>query len=421
MTKTDNIRQIFNLSLDKYGISDSDLEAELSKFSSLKDKIDSEKSSGMMPFLDLPESKKDLAKIKSVAENFRNRFERLIVFGVGGSSLGARALVESANIKPPYKKPIFIDASDPLTFERNLEGVSFAKTGFLVISKSGKTLETLMQMLLIMENTPFENFILITDPGDNPLRRIATEYKIEVIDHDPNLVGRFSVMSLVGLIPAAYAGMNIQNVRNGAQKTLKNFFKANSIQRNTIVFASAASVALAKKGINIDVMMPYVDRLKTFTLWHRQLWAESLGKDGFGMTPLVASGSADQHSQLQLYLDGPRDKLFTIICLDSPNQAARVSPIFANIANMPWLANKGMANLNHSMADATIETLISHELPVRKIVLSTLNDGVMGELMMHYILETIVAAEMLGVNAFDQPAVERIKSTSSRKMGRVIK
>ena len=153
MTKTDNIKQIFNLSLDKYGISDSDLEAELSKFSSLKDKIDSEKSSGMMPFLDLPESKKDLEKIKSVAENFRNRFERLIVFGVGGSSLGARALVESANIKPPYKKPIFIDASDPLTFERNLEGVSFAKTGFLVISKSGKTLETLMQMLLIMENT----------------------------------------------------------------------------------------------------------------------------------------------------------------------------------------------------------------------------------------------------------------------------
>ena len=110
-----------------------------------------------------------------------------------------------------------------------------------------------------------------------------------------------------------------------------------------------------------------------------------------------------------------------LICLDSPNQAARVSPIFANIANMPWLANKGMANLNHSMADATIETLISHELPVRKIVLSTLNDGVMGELMMHYILETIVAAEMLGVNAFDQPAVERIKITSSRKMGRVIK
>ena len=421
MEDINKITQTFKLSLEKSGIDESVFGQEKSKLQSLIDKINTAKLSGSMPFLTLPMSSADLEEIEFIAEKFRNKFERLIVFGVGGSSLGARALVESSDIYSSHKSPIFVDASDPLTFEMALRGCPLEKTGFLVISKSGSTLETTMQMLLILSDAPVDNFIFISAPGDNPLRRVAREYNIKVIDHDPNLVGRFSVMSPVGLIPAAYAGIDIRAVRRGAQNILNRFFDIETAEDNTPFFAAAASVVLARFGININVMMPYIDRLKTFTLWHRQLWAESLGKDGLGMTPLVASGSADQHSQLQLYLDGPRDKLFTIICMDSSDKKFNVSNNLAQVAGMPWLADKGMASLNNAMAEATIEALISQGMPVRKILLSGLDDYLIGELMMHYMLETVIAAEMLGVNAFNQPAVERVKVTSARNMGRVLK
>ena len=417
MKYSQRAKQNLNLSLSKYGLNEGDLHAELSNYSSIQEKLFLGKSTGSMPFLSLPDHSADLSSINLIAGSLRERFDRLVIFGVGGSSLGGRALVGLTGADLGNQAPIFMDASDPYTFETVLSEIPLERTGFLVVSKSGATLETLMQTLLALENTPTENFVFITEPGDNPLRRIGQNYGIELLDHDPKLVGRYSVMSMVGLIPAAYSGIDIQAVRNGAKGVLKNFFDSKDPYSCAPAMGAAATVAFSRKGVGINVLMPYADRLRGFAHWHRQLWAESLGKKGFGMTPIVARGPADQHSQLQLYLDGPADKLFTIILVKSINKGQVIGTQFSPSSEMPWLEGKSISNLNQALAEATTETLINHHRPVRKIILSTVDAQVMGELMMHFMLETIIAAEILGIDPFDQPAVENIKISAKSRMG----
>ena len=170
---------------------------------------------------------------------------------------------------------------------------------------------------------------------------------------------------------------------------------------------AAIAVGLERENrISTTVLMPYVDRLADFGLWFRQLWAESLGKDGKGTTPINALGAVDQHSQLQLYLDGPRDKMFTVIMLDIAGKGPVVSPALANDDALSYLAGHTLGDLMDAEQRATAQTLIEHHRPTRIFRLETLNERVMGALFMHFMLETIIAAHMMDVDPFDQPAVE---------------
>jgi glucose-6-phosphate isomerase len=228
-----------------------------------------------------------------------------------------------------------------------------------------------------------------------------------MLDHDPGLGGRFSVLSNVGLLPAALAGLDIAAIRNGAAVALAPVLAGKAAAEVPAALGAALAVALAEgNGKSLSVLMAYADRLQQFTRWYVQLWAESLGKNGKGTTPLAARGPADQHSQLQLFIGGPRDKLFTLVTTAMAGAGPRIDADLAADAGEPGMAGKTMGDLVAAQGRATAETLANNGCPVRTIHVPKLDEAALGELLMHFMLETIIAAHLLGVNAFDQPAVE---------------
>ena len=250
--------------------------------------------------------------------------------------------------------------------------------------------------------------LAITEATDNPLRRLATQMGCTILDHDPKVGGRFSALSLVGMLPAMIAGLDCAAVRAGAASVLDPVLAANDVTGIAPAIGAALSVWLAReKGINITVLMPYVDRLNVFAFWYRQIWAESLGKDGNGTTPAVALGTVDQHSQVQLYLGGPADKLFTFLIQDTAGQGAALQAV-GNKA-LDYLAGHTMGDLLLAEADATAATTVKAGRPTRIIRVAEVDERTIGALMMHFILETIFAAHLWKIDAFDQPAVEDAK------------
>jgi glucose-6-phosphate isomerase len=244
--------------------------------------------------------------------------------------------------------------------------------------------------------------IAISEATDNPLRRLARRHGMIQLDHDPNIGGRFAALSLVGMLPAMMAGLDAARLRQGAERVLEATLAARRPDQAAPALGAAFAVAYAEaRGIRQSVLMPYVDRLASLATWWAQLWAESLGKGGHGMTPIRAQGPVDQHSQLQLYLDGPRDKLFTLIL-----GPAIGGPALAGAGAPPHLAGRRLGDLLAAEQRATVDTLIGAGRPTRVIRLNRLDEETLGALMMHFMLETMLAAHHWTINAFDQPAVE---------------
>ncbi|MDE1969746.1 MAG: glucose-6-phosphate isomerase, partial [Alphaproteobacteria bacterium] len=259
--------------------------------------------------------------------------------------------------------------------------------------------------------------IVITEPKSNPLRDLAIARKLRTLDHDPNIGGRYSVLSIVGLLPAMIAGIDVAALRRGAGAVLDATLSAKDPRDAAPAVGAAVSVALNQRhGVVSTVVMPYVDRLAHFGLWFRQLWAESLGKNGKGTTPIRAVGTVDQHSQLQLYLDGPADKMFSLVMLAQAGKGPRMPAKLAD-PNLAYLAGKRMGDLIDAEQRATAQTLIRNGRPTRIFTLERLDAQSIGALLMHYMLETMIAAELWGVNAFDQPAVEQGKVLARQYLG----
>lgn len=383
---------------------------------------------GTLPLLRLPAARDDLAALRPVADRLRGRFRDVVILGTGGSSLGGQTLYALADrgFGPPPGAPRqhFMDNVDPDTFTELLDRLDLSATAFIVISKSGGTTETLTQFLICLDavaasvgpDAAAEQFVVITEPVENPLRRLADGLGLETLDHDPGVGGRFSALSLVGLLPAMIAGLDAAAVRAGAAAVLDPVLAGAAPERVPAAIGAAISVALAERGVLSTVLMPYVDRLADFGLWYRQLWAESLGKGGHGTTPIRAVGTVDQHSQLQLYLDGPKDKMFTVVMLDcAAGSGPTVTPARAGAdPALDYLSGKAMGDVMDAEQRATAETLARNGCPTRIIGLAGLNERVMGALMMHFMLETMIAAHLLSVDAFDQPAVEEGKVLTRR-------
>jgi glucose-6-phosphate isomerase len=259
----------------------------------------------------------------------------------------------------------------------------------------------------------------ITEPARpgtrNGLRDLLAAHRVAMLDHDTAVGGRFSVLTNVGLLPAAVLGLDIVKVRDGAAAILAPVLAGKSPQDVPPAVGAALSVALTQtKGKTIAPLMAYADRLERFARWYVQLWAESLGKDGKGTTPIAALGPVDQHSQLQLFIAGPRDKLFTIITVDAAGRGPLVAPDLARLAGEPDLGGRRIGDLVAAQGRATTETLAKNGCPVRTIHLPRLDEESLGALLMHFMLETIIAAHLLGVDAFDQPAVEEGKVLAKR-------
>lgn len=401
------------------GLSRASLDKAMAELRPALDKIRHWHASDELPLLKLPARRDDLAALKPHAERFA-KFEHVVVMGSGGSSLSGKTLValRDQGFGPPAGRPKlwFMDNVDPATFAALIERLPLDRTGFMPISKSGGTPETIAAFLTLTAALEAKagrallasNVLAITEATDNPLRRLATQMGCIILEHDPRVGGRFSALSLVGMLPAMIAGLDCAAVREGAASVLDPVLAANNATGIAPAIGAALSVGLAReKGINITVLMPYVDRLSTFAFWYRQIWAESLGKDGNGTTPAVALGTVDQHSQVQLYLGGPADKLFTFLIQDTAGQGPVLRP--GSDKALDYLAGHTMGDLLLAEAEATAATTGKAGRPTRIIRIAEVNERTIGALMMHFILETIFAAHLWKIDAFDQPAVEDAK------------
>jgi len=284
-----------------------------------------------------------------------------------------------------------------------------------VISKSGGTAETIAQMLacfsnvltLVGEEEIKNYFTVIVQPGKSFLHDYAEKWRLPVHYHDANLGGRFSVFSVVGLLPAMIIGLDIVALRNGAEQVLKATMNAKHVCEIPPAMGAIASYELQEKNnININVLMPYECRLDRFSNWYKQLWAESLGKNGKGTTPFTALGPMDQHSQLQLFLDGPNDKYFTVITSSTKGAGPTIDSMLIEDDNYEYMSGATIGDLVEAEANSTIEALGERGKPIRHIKVREINERTLGALVMHFMLETIISAELFGVDPYNQPSVE---------------
>jgi glucose-6-phosphate isomerase len=387
---------------------------------------------GGLRLLRLPEERGDLAAISRAAARLREGASDVVFLGTGGSSLGAQTLAQLAGhavagVAAFRTSPRvhFMDNLDPQTFGTLLQELPLATTRFVATSKSGGTGETLMQTIAALSAVKDAGlaaqskdlFFGITEPARagkrNGLRELLAAHGVAMLEHDTGVGGRFSVFTNVGLLPAAVLGLDIAALREGAGAALAPVL-GNKLPAE-VPAAVGAALAVALAGAKpISVLMAYADRLERFARWYVQLWAESLGKDGKGTTPLGALGPVDQHSQLQLFIAGPRDKLFTVITPACAGTGPRMDAALARLAGEPDFAGKTIGDLVAAQGRATAETLAKNGRPVRTIALDRLDERALGALLMHFMLETIVAAHLLGVDPFDQPAVEEGKVLAKR-------
>jgi glucose-6-phosphate isomerase len=416
------------------GCAAADLEAALERADGALSWLRERHRDGDLLLLRLPGARDDVTAIRDAGRKLAEGATDIVFFGTGGSSLGGQTLAQLAGHGVAGVGALrdgprlhFIDNLDPATLDVLLSRLPLATTRFVAISKSGGTAETLMQTAAALaalqarglgSRVP-ELFLGLTEPAKSGrpsgLRALLGQHNVRMLDHDRGIGGRFSVLSNVGLLPAAIVGLDMGAIRAGAADALAPVLDGRAAADVPPALGAALAVTLAKtRGKSISVVMAYADRLERFTRWYAQLWAESLGKDGLGTTPLAALGPVDQHSQLQLFIDGPRDKLFTVISVDSVGRGPRIPSELARLAGEPDFADRTIGDLVAAECRATAETLAKHGCPVRTIQLARLDEHTLGELLMHFMLETIVAARLLGVDAFDQPAVEEGKVLAKR-------
>jgi glucose-6-phosphate isomerase len=420
-------RHCFAAAIGEGGLSAEAYESALAETAEAIAAIAAAHDDGSVALLRLPGSHADLAALAAVAERLRTAFDDIVVLGTGGSSLGGQTLyaLVDRGFGPPAGTPRlhFMDNVDPDSFAALFGALELRRTGVIAISKSGGTAETLTQLLVTIDAFRAtgdaaaldHRVVVITEPRDSPMRRLGLRHGFETLDHDPGIGGRFSALSLVGLLPAMIAGLDAQAVRDGAASVLDALLAGAAPSAVAPAQGAAIAVALSRHcGVTQTVLMPYLDRLAHFGLWYRQLWAESLGKGGMGTTPIRAMGTVDQHSQLQLYLGGPRDKMFTVLGCKRPAPNLEIPADLAGDPALDYLAGRMMGELLDAERRATAATLAENGRPVRLIGFDTLDERTMGALMMHFMLETMIAAHLLGVDAFDQPAVEQGKILARR-------
>jgi glucose-6-phosphate isomerase len=384
------------------------------------------------PLLRFDRGNGDLAACRAAADILLRGASDIVHFGTGGSSLGAQALAQLAGYRVPGSRASlglngrprlhFFDNLDARSLEEALACLDLKATRFLVVSKSGGTPETVTQMIAALdalaaaglEWNAARHMVALTEPGDparNAVRRLALRHGITVLDHEPRLGGRYSVLSNVGMLPALLLGLDAESIRAGAAEVLERFLSEEGPALVPPLAAAAAVEGLTEeKGLSAVILMPYSDRLRLLAAWYQQLWAESLGKDGKGTLPVAAAGPVDQHSQMQLFLGGPADKLLTVLL---PATAGLGPTVPAGLRSDPvigYLAGRSVGDLVDCEARANAETYARHGRPVRLITMERVDERTVGALMMHFMLETIVTGLMMGIDPFDQPAVEASKA-----------
>lgn len=378
-------------------------------------------SGGLPPFAKQSSEANDLKEMAALAARITENFKNLIVLGTGGSSLGAQAATAIArylttNITGNHTVIHTPDSVCPFEMDRFFAQLNPAETHILAISKSGTTAETLAQLLCCrawLEAAPHaknlaDHFTFITEPGPRALRTYGESIGAPIMDHPLDVGGRFSVLTNVGMLPVAVSGLSPKKFRQGAEAVTTDFC-TNPAGAAATIGAALIQTLHDHASVSQVLLMPYAEALRAFTRWHGQLWAESVGKDGLGTTPIRAIGPVDQHSQLQLFLDGPNDKFCTLVTVPSHGMGPRIDAIEAKKYGLDYMAGRTIGDTVTCQSKATQETLRKKDRMVREFVINNLSEENLGGLFVSYMLETVLTAHLMGVNAFDQPAVEEGK------------
>ena len=354
-------------------------------------------------------SKKFILNIdKKKLEKFK-KYKSVILIGMGGSSLGAHAIYSFLRQRVS-RKFIFIDNLDQLKIEETKKKLNLRNSLFIIISKSGSTIETLVNSNLLSNKISSKNTIIITEKKNNLLNMFAKNKKILHVEHKHYIGGRYSVLSEVGMIPAYFMGLKINNLRKKIDfflKLKKKLFLVDS----TIKLAHIYNL----KKIKSIILLNYAPELNEFLYWCQQLIAESLGKKGKGILPIVSPVPRDHHSLMQLYLDGPRDKLFYVFSLSGKKNMKTKKNIFRKYFN--FAENKHLTEIIESQRKALVQVFKKKNIPYREFKIKSLNEEILGELFSYFMLETALIGKSININPFDQPAVEEVKILTKQYLG----
>tara|TARA_B110000967_G_scaffold198009_1_gene230421 strand:+ start:27 stop:1238 length:1212 start_codon:yes stop_codon:yes gene_type:complete len=343
--------------------------------------------------LDLDFNLSELKKFK--------KYESVILIGMGGSILGTQAIYSFLKEKI-NKKFIFLNNLDQIRIERIKKKINLTKNLFIIISKSGNTLETLINSNLFKDKINYKNTIIITEKKNNLLNTFALNKKILHINHKDYIGGRYSVLSEVGMVPAYFMGLKIDHFR----KNLLDFFKPKEKKELIDSVIKLGEIYKSKKIASL-ILVSYAPELNEFLYWCQQLIAESLGKKGTGILPVVSSAPRDHHSLLQLYLDGPKDKLFYIFSINLKKKMKINNNIFGK--KFSFAENKELSTVREAQKYALLKSLKKKNISYREFKIENKTEDTLGKLFSYFMLETVLIGKLIGINPFNQPSVEEVK------------
>lgn len=377
-----------------------------------------------LAFLDLP--KQDTSEIKEIGR-IAQEFDNFLLLGIGGSALGPRSIIESLSPFHNFQKTpkIFIyDNVDPMTLKAILDIIDLRKTLINVISKSGSTAETAVSFMILwqklkdMELSPDKHMVITTDPQKGNLRKIVEDFNLKSLPIHSSVVGRYSVLSPVGLLIAEVIGVDSDELLKGARDIGSRCENTQLWDNPAMLVASALYLLQALKNRDINVMLPYSDRLKSFSEWFCQLWAESLGKEGKGLTPYPSVGTTDQHSQLQAWMEGLDKYVVLFISVDDYKADYEVPRIFADIEGLSYLRGHSLSELIKIEQEATELALSKNNKPSITIHIPNVNPYYLGQLFHFFSITTAITGFLYNVNPFNQPGVEEGKDLTYGMMGK---
>jgi len=417
------------------GIARSDLEAHATELKQVHETVATRQRGGLdaeYACLGLHETMPaSLVAIEAEAQRLRH-FDDIIVIGIGGSNLGAMAVAQAlacGDRKKAGPRLHYLDNVDPDLIHDLLARLQPKTTAVITISKSGGTLETATQYMVVRHwlnaalesSSAREHQWVVTDPKVGWLRALAKTEGLRALPVPPRVGGRYSVLSAVGLLPLAASGIDVSELLAGASTNAARCAAGDWRGNPALELAALAYLLDTRKDKRLSIFMPYVNALRLFGDWYRQLWAESLGKrraDGSpaGTLPVTALGAVDQHSQLQMYLESRRDKVFTFIALDRWSHNVAVPLVPADRDAFPYLANKSLNNLIAAEFLATRQVITDYGHPNLTLHLPTLSAHTMGQLIDLYQRATVYAGLLYGINPLDQPAVESGKRLTVRHL-----
>ncbi|MBF0564122.1 MAG: glucose-6-phosphate isomerase [Nitrospirae bacterium] len=379
-----------------------------------------------LAFLDLVNQ--DTSEIKAIAKSVRENSDYFLLLGIGGSAMGPKTILEA--LKPYYNfvtnPKIFIyDNIDPRTLYAILSIIDPARTTVNVVTKSGNTAETIASFMVLWKHIEkklgsetLKHFIITTNPDDGIIRAVIEKYNIRSLSIASDIVGRYSVLSPAGLLMAEVAGIDSNELLRGASDIAEKCKNPELWENPVYLFSIALYLMSSEEGRNINVMMPYADGLRHLSEWFCQLWAESLGKLGFGITPYPSVGTTDQHSQLQLWMEGPEDKVIIFINIDDYGKDIIVPEVFSEFEGMKNLSGHTMNDLIKGAAETTKLVLSCYAKPNMTLGIPTLDAYHIGQLFLFLELSTACLGFLFGVNPFNQPWVETGKKNIYGMLGR---